>query len=308
MALLRSDKLSIDEIDLFKAVLRWGLSECKRRGLIDSFENRKMVLSEVLKLIRFPTMTMQEIATYVSPSNLLDSAQLLEIFTFLGQKGKKAPSKMTFPITPRMGSRDKWTFDPDLKWTTVTLSNGNATAANGSAVHSWTQGTVAWTKGKHCWRLFRDSNPTAWLLIGVARKMTHQQNSFQDANVWALCSGGTRYYAASTMSMTSNFNSGPIDCLFDADAGSLTILNLNTNTRHELLGLPTGGELAPHFGPHAVQSITVVPIGVKDFGNAKLVVKKPGGARTATTQPAAAVAPVAPVGFDDDLFAGGGLI
>jgi hypothetical protein len=265
---LKSDKLCIDEIDLFKGVLRWAVCECKRQNLSDSLENKKKILDDILPLIRFPCMEMQELATFVSPTQLLPAPQLLELFTYVGGKGNKKNLKVNFPTQARGGSRDKWALDDTMKSNTVTLSNGGKSAANSSSNHSYCQGTVAWTKGKHAWRVVRDNGNTQWLLLGVSRKVTHQHNSYNDTTVWGLSSASQRYYANVCTTVNSNFNTGPLDCLFDADAGTMQILNLSNDQRHDLTDLPRGGEgLVPHFGPHSVQSITVYPISVKQFGD-----------------------------------------
>lgn len=71
----------------------------------------------------------------------------------------------------------------------------------------------------------------------------------------------------------SNFAEGPLDCLYDADEGKLSILNLNNDKRHEIIGIDKRLAMVPHIGPHSMQSVSMYPIGVKDFGDKNCKVK-----------------------------------
>jgi len=269
MTILKDDKLCIDEIELFRGVLRWTVCEVKRQKLDDTLENKKKVLKDVLPCIRFPIMDLKEFATYVQPTQLLETAMVLEIFTYLGGKDKGKAANMPFSLKPRGRARDRWMLDNDLKSNTVNLSNNGRTANNTSSNHSYCQGNVAWSKGKHAWRVIRDSNNSQWLFLGVSRKVSHQHASYTEATTWGWSGASQRYVAAATSSETTNFNGGPIDLLFDADAGTLVVLNVGTGSRNEMNGLPKGeGGLVPHFGPHSAQQLTVWPLNAKDFGNA----------------------------------------
>jgi len=74
--ILKSDELTIDENELFQATLRWALSECKRRGLETTADNRNLCLKTVLQHIRFPIMSLDQIATLVTGSGVLTNQQL----------------------------------------------------------------------------------------------------------------------------------------------------------------------------------------------------------------------------------------
>jgi len=266
MSILKSGKLAIDEIDLFQGVLRWSVSECKRQNLDSKTENKKTILKDVLPLIRFPTMNMEDIATSVSPSGLLEAAQLLEIFTYLGQPDNKKP-KTQFPTQARSGSVDKWTIDPSIKTSTNVLSNNNLTCRSTGGSHSYCLGSQVWTKGKYAWRITRDSGGTQWFLVGVSKKESHQDTSYNQATVWALSSANQRYMGGVSSTMTSNFNNGPIDVLLDCDEGKCTIVNLTSpSTPYELTGIPKNTPLCAHFGPHSNQQFSVQPIKPRQFG------------------------------------------
>jgi len=137
---------------------------------------------------------------------------------------------------------------------------------NTGSNHSYVVGTITWTKGQHAWRVTRDQGQTQWLLLGVSRKEVHQDASYNQANVYGLSSANQRYMNSVSSQMTSNFATGPLDVLLDCDKGECTIINLATGQKHELTGIPKNTPLCPHFGPHAVQQITVSPIRVREFG------------------------------------------
>jgi hypothetical protein len=84
-------------------------------------------------------------------------------------------------------------------------------------------------------------------------------NMLSDGRVTNQCDvydiASQRYFQGSSTSMTANYNTGPLDVLYDADAGSLAILNLSTGTRHDIPGLPTAQELVPHFTPNGIQQV-----------------------------------------------------
>jgi len=265
--MLKSSKLAIDEIDLFKGVLRWSVAECKRQNKKDSIENKRDVLADIIPLVRFPAMNMEDVATFVSPSNILSPGQLLEIFTYLGQPENKKP-KTIFPTAPRAGNTDKWTLDPSLKSGSVTLSGKNMKAQNTSTNHSYCLGTQTWLKGVHCWRVTRDSGPTQWLLLGVSRKEAHSDSSSNQAGFYGMSSANQRFTGGAQSATNTNFTTGPIDVMFDADKGNLTILNLSNNQRFEMV-IPKGMPLCAHFGPHSNQQLTITPIKAREFGKRK---------------------------------------
>ena len=80
---LERDSLSASEIDLFRAADRWATSECERRGLVATGNEKRKVLGPVLQLIRFPLMTKSEFIDVVLSTeilNLLDVTELLMFF------------------------------------------------------------------------------------------------------------------------------------------------------------------------------------------------------------------------------------
>jgi len=102
----KRNTLNIKEGDLFEGVVTWAKGECKRTNLDSSPESLRKVLDEILPLIRFPAMAMEEVATKVTPTSVLQSDQMLQIFTYLGSsKDKQKTIKMPYPTKPREGRR-----------------------------------------------------------------------------------------------------------------------------------------------------------------------------------------------------------
>jgi len=266
MDILKSNRLSIDEIDLFKGVLRWATTECKRQNLKDTVESKKKVLEDIIPIIRFPLMAMEDVATFVSPSGMLESNQLLEIFTYLGQPESKKP-RVSFPSTARAGAVDKWSLDNNMKSSYVTLSNKNMTARNTNSQHSYCNGTHEFKKGVHCWRVTRDQGPTQWFGVGVCRKQALNDSApFNDASFYGLSGSNQKYFAGQNQTSTTNFATGPIDVQLDCDQGTLVVINLSTSQRADVTGIPRNTPLVPSFCPHSNQQISIKPIKVREFG------------------------------------------
>ena len=57
--------------------------ECKRRGFSENAENLRMVLEDVIQLIRFPQMSASDFSLKVAPSKILNYDELLSAFQYL---------------------------------------------------------------------------------------------------------------------------------------------------------------------------------------------------------------------------------
>ncbi len=97
---LQRDTLWAEEIDIFKAILKWADKECKRCNLPITAANLRDVVSDCLKLIRFPTMTEREFADHVARSGLLDAQEALDVFLYFTSTNKPL---LVFPSVPRIG-------------------------------------------------------------------------------------------------------------------------------------------------------------------------------------------------------------
>jgi len=288
LSVLRSDLLTIDEIDLFKACLRWAVSECKRRGLEATEENRNRCIQPLIPHLRFTLMNLDDLSSVITASGILSNADLLSIYKYAGleQYNKiKSSSKKSvgvvvgavlerpdykplvkFSTIKRTGPKDKWTLDLTMLSPTVTLSNKNLTARSTGSSHGYTQGTLEFTKGQHYWRVNRDTAQNSWLMIGVSRKQIHNNTSYSQATVWGLASTNQQYLASAVSPMVSNFTTGPLDVMLDCEAGTLTIINLANGQKHMVSNIPKSSPLVPHFCLHANQQVTIRIITPREFG------------------------------------------
>lgn len=99
-SVLARDTLWAEEIDIFKAVLRWAEKECNRSGIEGTAGNLRKVVGDCLNLIRFPTMTDREFADHVARSGLLTAEEALDIFLYFTSTSKPI---LKFPAVPRIG-------------------------------------------------------------------------------------------------------------------------------------------------------------------------------------------------------------
>jgi hypothetical protein len=110
LAILESSSIQVDEVHVFAAAQRWGKEELRRRKLEDSPENLRAVLAKALKLVRFPTMKLDDIINTVSllggripclrspqrcsvfnhvqvlPSGVLSAEESLEVLTYVSPR------------------------------------------------------------------------------------------------------------------------------------------------------------------------------------------------------------------------------
>ncbi|KAL9980191.1 hypothetical protein ACROYT_G008745 [Oculina patagonica] len=95
------DTLTIEEIELFKAVDLWATKECERQGLeADGAIKRRVLGEEVIKGIRFPTMKQEDFAGLVLDSEILKPKEVVSIIKHLSSV---ASCPVGFPETKRSG-------------------------------------------------------------------------------------------------------------------------------------------------------------------------------------------------------------
>jgi len=71
-AVVVRDSLTIEEIELFKAVDLWVTRECERQGLAaDRTTKRRILEEEVIQAIRFPKLKQEAFANVVLDSEIL---------------------------------------------------------------------------------------------------------------------------------------------------------------------------------------------------------------------------------------------
>ena len=98
-AVVTRDTLTIEEIELFQAVDLWATKECDRQGLEADGKTKQRILGEeIVKVIRFPTMKLEDFASVVLDSEMLREKEIVDIIKHLSSVSK---SQLGFPETKR---------------------------------------------------------------------------------------------------------------------------------------------------------------------------------------------------------------
>ena len=98
-AIVARDTLTIEEVDLFKAVDGWATKQCKKQSLAAEGQMKRRILGEeVIKAIRFPVMTAEEFADVVLDTNILHTNEITSLFKFFNSA---SPSSVEFSTTLR---------------------------------------------------------------------------------------------------------------------------------------------------------------------------------------------------------------
>ena len=103
-AVVIRDTLTIEEIELFKAVDLWVTKESERQGLeADGKTKRRILGEEIIKAIRFPIMKQEDFASVVLDSKILREKEIVDIIKHLNSVSK---SPVGFPETKRSRCSD----------------------------------------------------------------------------------------------------------------------------------------------------------------------------------------------------------
>ena len=98
-AIVARDSLRIKEVALFKAVDGWATKQCKKQSLTAEGQIKRRILGEeVIKAIRFPVMTAEELADVVLDTNILHTNEITSLFKFFNSA---SPSPVAFSTTLR---------------------------------------------------------------------------------------------------------------------------------------------------------------------------------------------------------------
>ena len=128
-AVVERDTLSIEEVELFKAMNLWATKKCKEQGLsTDGSEKRRVLGERIVKGIRFPVMTQQEFAGVVLDCKILTQDEAFSVVKYLNSipdtlvgfpEGKRTGSKELFQRCFRFGSVEnqgsKYPYLPDKR-------------------------------------------------------------------------------------------------------------------------------------------------------------------------------------------------
>ncbi|CAG7820465.1 unnamed protein product, partial [Allacma fusca] len=81
MYLLKRHDLLLPELKLFNIILRWASDSMEENS---SYSD---VLKNIIPLIRFPLMTAQEFATFVSSTQILPQKDVIDLFLYFNSDG-----------------------------------------------------------------------------------------------------------------------------------------------------------------------------------------------------------------------------
>jgi len=191
-SLLADDQLGIDEFPLFEAVIRWGQAEAKRQKL-DGDDALKTVLKDLVSLIRFPLLSIQELVGSVTKSGLLDQTQLLMLCSYSGITDPTIRKSLNVPFShkEREGgfmSKESKLLDRKYKKELTRLFEGkklkmkllfraSKDGYNASTFHSLCDNkgaTLTVIKSGSGQYLFGGYNPESW----------HQSGSYVSSGCW----------------------------------------------------------------------------------------------------------------------------
>ena len=100
-AVVLRDSLTIEEVELFKAVDLWATKQCEKQGLAaDGATKRGILGEEVIQGIRFPTLRPEDFATVVLDSEILRKKEIVRLVKCLNSASK---IPVGFPETKRCG-------------------------------------------------------------------------------------------------------------------------------------------------------------------------------------------------------------
>lgn len=99
ISLCKSDSICVDEVDLFKAIVRWGKTRCKDQ---EKHSDLKEVLANILPHIRYPLITAEDLIKVVKPSNLVPFESYL-----LGMEYNASPDDFKDNPDPQFRDRGK---------------------------------------------------------------------------------------------------------------------------------------------------------------------------------------------------------
>ncbi|KAK2192994.1 hypothetical protein NP493_19g13007 [Ridgeia piscesae] len=99
--ILQFECLTISELELFQACLRWAQSECKRHNKDTCPRNKRKILGDAIYLIHFPSMSLKEFSRVVARSGILTAEEKCSVFEYLTCEEDCDSHALLFPVTPR---------------------------------------------------------------------------------------------------------------------------------------------------------------------------------------------------------------
>jgi len=82
------DAFPVNEIDLFKSLIKWSIASCQRQGLEVTPENQRKVMDSFIHRIRFPLMNHQEFNENVVVTDILSKQEYMSILKCISSLDK----------------------------------------------------------------------------------------------------------------------------------------------------------------------------------------------------------------------------
>ena len=102
-SVVKRERLTIKEVELFKAVDRWATKESERQGITADGESKRRIIGEdTVKGIRFPVMSEKEFVSVVLDCRILNIGEMSELMKYYN--GVELTSPLPFIHTPRTDS------------------------------------------------------------------------------------------------------------------------------------------------------------------------------------------------------------
>ena len=102
-SVVKRERLTVKEVDLFKAVDRWATKESERQGITADGESKRRIIGEdTVKAIRFPLMSQKEFVSVVLDCRILNFGEMSELMKYYNDVELTSP--LPFIHTLRAGS------------------------------------------------------------------------------------------------------------------------------------------------------------------------------------------------------------
>lgn len=188
--LLNSDSLTLPELDVFQAVLRWGKAQ---RDIEGNAVDLAKALKPLLELIRFPQMAPDELADIVEPSQVVPSSLLMEAY-----RHHVVSSRSSEPFAGNARSKPRkgtivWDFRSGQGFEPHELNPLGVTAS--SNTHMTLRASRAFSTGRQYWEIHIDK-VSLYTWVGLVADGASLDAFMGDQdNGWAYSSNGTLFHA-----------------------------------------------------------------------------------------------------------------
>jgi hypothetical protein len=91
---LKQDELAADEVDVFKAAMKWAEHHCETNKRSKTGENMRDQLKEAKFEIRFATIPIPELVDVVAPTGILTKDERLMLLEYIAKPEKEPPPQI----------------------------------------------------------------------------------------------------------------------------------------------------------------------------------------------------------------------